>query len=58
MSVKKEENHKREINREGEKEDRNKKLRKTESKENIPASVEKKQVLTLNYSFKFSYEYR
>ncbi|XP_076630127.1 sterile20-like kinase isoform X3 [Colletes latitarsis] len=43
VSAKKEESHKREINRDGEKEDRNKKLRKAESKENIPASVEKKQ---------------
>ncbi|XP_076678517.1 sterile20-like kinase isoform X3 [Andrena cerasifolii] len=43
VSAKKEESHKREINRDGEKEDRNKKLRKTESKENIPVSVEKKQ---------------
>lgn len=44
VSAKKEENHKREINRDGEKEDRNKKLRKAESKDNIPVSVEKKQV--------------
>lgn len=44
-SVKKEENHKREINRDGEKEDKNKRLRKAESKENIqPPPVEKKQV--------------
>ncbi|XP_078033056.1 sterile20-like kinase isoform X2 [Augochlora pura] len=43
VSAKKEESHKREINRDGEKEDRNKKLRKAESKENIPVSVEKKQ---------------
>ncbi|XP_076241263.1 sterile20-like kinase isoform X3 [Calliopsis andreniformis] len=43
VTAKKEENNKREINREGEKEDRNKKLRKAESKENIPVFVEKKQ---------------
>ncbi|XP_017796707.1 PREDICTED: serine/threonine-protein kinase 10 [Habropoda laboriosa] len=43
VSTKKEESHKREINRDGEKEDRNKKLRKAESKDNIPVSVEKKQ---------------
>ncbi|XP_076759455.1 sterile20-like kinase isoform X2 [Xylocopa sonorina] len=43
VSEKKEESHKREINRDGEKEDRNKKLRKAESKDNIPVSVEKKQ---------------
>ncbi|OAD52044.1 STE20-like serine/threonine-protein kinase [Eufriesea mexicana] len=43
VSTKKEESHKREINRDGEKEDRNKKLRKAESKDNIPISVEKKQ---------------
>ncbi|XP_026672500.1 serine/threonine-protein kinase 10 isoform X3 [Ceratina calcarata] len=43
VSAKKEESNKREINREGEKEDRNKKLRKAESKDNIPVSVEKKQ---------------
>ncbi|XP_060825221.1 serine/threonine-protein kinase 10 isoform X3 [Bombus pascuorum] len=43
VSAKKEENHKREINRDGEKEDRNKKLRKAESKDNIPVTVEKKQ---------------
>ncbi|XP_032674602.1 serine/threonine-protein kinase 10 isoform X3 [Odontomachus brunneus] len=42
-SVKKEESHKREINRDGEKEDKNKRLRKAESKENIQPSVEKKQ---------------
>lgn len=48
VSAKKEESHKREINRDGEKEDRNKKLRKAESKENIPVSVEKKQVLILH----------
>ncbi|XP_014472250.1 PREDICTED: serine/threonine-protein kinase 10 isoform X2 [Dinoponera quadriceps] len=41
--VKKEESHKREINRDGEKEDKNKRLRKTESKENIQPPVEKKQ---------------
>ncbi|KAK0157745.1 hypothetical protein PV328_011445 [Microctonus aethiopoides] len=35
-------NNKREMNREGEKEEKSKKLRKTESKENIPLSVEKK----------------
>lgn len=58
MSAKKEESHKREINRDGEKEDRNKKLRKAESKENIPVSVEKKQVLILNYLLIFSYEYQ
>lgn len=43
MSAKKEESHKREINRDGEREDRNKKLRKAESKDNITVSVEKKQ---------------
>ncbi|XP_033213560.1 serine/threonine-protein kinase 10 isoform X2 [Belonocnema kinseyi] len=43
VSAKKEESHKREINRDGEKEERNKKIRKTDSKENIPTSVEKKQ---------------
>lgn len=43
-SVKKEESHKREINRDGEKEDKNKRLRKAESKENIQPPVEKKQV--------------
>ncbi|XP_011254400.1 serine/threonine-protein kinase 10 isoform X3 [Camponotus floridanus] len=43
-SLKKEESHKREINRDGEKEDKNKRLRKAESKENIqPPSAEKKQ---------------
>ncbi|XP_012235970.1 STE20-like serine/threonine-protein kinase isoform X3 [Linepithema humile] len=42
-SVKKEESHKREINRDGEKEDKNKRLRKAESKENIQPSAEKKQ---------------
>lgn len=47
VSGKKEESHKREINRDGEKDDRNKKLRKAESKDNIPISVEKKQVLNL-----------
>ncbi|XP_018049759.1 PREDICTED: serine/threonine-protein kinase 10 isoform X2 [Atta colombica] len=41
--VKKEESHKREINRDGEKEDKNKRLRKAESKENIQPPVEKKQ---------------
>lgn len=41
--VKKEESHKREINRDGEKEDKNKRLRKAESKENIQPA-EKKQV--------------
>ncbi|XP_051161210.1 serine/threonine-protein kinase 10-like isoform X2 [Leptopilina boulardi] len=43
VSVKKEESNKREITRDGEKEERNKKIRKTDSKENIPLSVEKKQ---------------
>jgi len=49
-SVKKEESHKREINQDDEKEDKNKRLRKAESKENIqPPSAEKKQVLdTIN----------
>lgn len=42
-SVKKEESHKREINRD-EKEDKNKRLRKAESKENIQPIAEKKQV--------------
>ncbi|XP_036145795.1 STE20-like serine/threonine-protein kinase isoform X3 [Monomorium pharaonis] len=42
-SIKKEESHKREINRDGEKEDKNKRLRKAESKENIQPPVEKKQ---------------
>ncbi|KAG8033992.1 hypothetical protein G9C98_008473 [Cotesia typhae] len=41
-SPKKEESNKREINREGEKEEKNKKLRKAESKENIASSVDKK----------------
>ncbi|KAJ8667247.1 hypothetical protein QAD02_008909 [Eretmocerus hayati] len=41
-AAKKEENNKREISRDGEKEERNKKLRKAESKENIPVSTEKK----------------
>ncbi|XP_016845889.1 serine/threonine-protein kinase 10 isoform X3 [Nasonia vitripennis] len=41
-AAKREESNKREINREGEKEERSKKLRKAESKENIPVSVEKK----------------
>lgn len=44
ISVKKEESHKREINRDGEKEDKNKRLRKAESKENIQPIAEKKQV--------------
>lgn len=44
-SLKKEESNKREINRDGEKEDKNKRLRKAESKENVqPPSAEKKQV--------------
>lgn len=43
--MKKEESHKREINRDGEKEDKNKRLRKAESKENIQLPVEKKQVI-------------
>ncbi|CAK9794705.1 Serine/threonine-protein kinase 10 [Anthophora plagiata] len=43
VSTKKEESHKREINRDGEKEDRNKKLRTAESKDNVSLSVEKKQ---------------
>nr|XP_050854259.1 serine/threonine-protein kinase 10 isoform X2 [Vespula vulgaris] len=43
VSTKKEDSHKREMNRDGEKEDRNKKLRKTESKENMHALNEKKQ---------------
>jgi len=49
-SVKKEESHKREINQDDEKEDKNKRLRKAESKENIqPPPAEKKQVLdTIN----------
>ncbi|XP_058808157.1 serine/threonine-protein kinase 10 isoform X2 [Phymastichus coffea] len=41
-AAKREESNKREINRDGEKEERNKKLRKAESKENIPVSTEKK----------------
>lgn len=45
----KEESHKREINRDGEKEDKSKRLRKAESKENIQPSVEKKQVIRLKY---------
>lgn len=50
LPVKKEESHKREINRDGEKEDKNKRLRKAESKENIQPPVEKKQVLDIiNY---------
>ncbi|KAG7200500.1 hypothetical protein KM043_001064 [Ampulex compressa] len=43
VSTKKEESHKREMNRDGEKEDKNKKLRKTESKESVVATMEKKQ---------------
>ncbi|XP_024875085.1 serine/threonine-protein kinase 10 isoform X2 [Temnothorax curvispinosus] len=43
LPVKKEESHKREINRDGEKEDKNKRLRKAESKENIQPPAEKKQ---------------
>lgn len=43
-AAKREENHKREINRDGEKEERSKKLRKEDSKENIPVSGEKKPV--------------
>ncbi|XP_015185010.1 PREDICTED: serine/threonine-protein kinase 10 isoform X2 [Polistes dominula] len=43
ISTKKEDSHKREMNRDGEKEDRSKKLRKTESKENMHALNEKKQ---------------
>lgn len=43
-SPKKEESNKREINRDGDNEEKNKKIRKTESKENIPASVDKKTV--------------
>lgn len=39
-----EESHKREGEREGEKDERNKKLRKADSKENIPVSAEKKLV--------------
>lgn len=58
VSAKKEESHKREINRDGEKEDRNKKLRKTESKENIPVSVEKKQVPISIHSLIYPYECR
>lgn len=49
LPVKKEESHKREINRDGEKEDKNKRLRKAESKENIqPSSAERKQVFWHN----------
>lgn len=44
LPAKKEESHKREINRDGEKEDKNKRLRKAESKENIQPPAEKKQV--------------
>ncbi|XP_043287616.1 serine/threonine-protein kinase 10 [Venturia canescens] len=40
--AKKEDSHKREINRDGEKEEKSKKLRKADSKESIPTSVEKK----------------
>lgn len=47
-AAKREESNKREINREGEKEERSKKLRKAESKENIPVSVEKKPVSLIN----------
>lgn len=47
VSTKKEDSHKREMNRDGEKEDRSKKLRKTESKENMHALNEKKQVRKL-----------
>ncbi|XP_011329707.1 serine/threonine-protein kinase 10 isoform X2 [Ooceraea biroi] len=43
VPAKKEESHKREINRDGEKEDKNKRLRKAESKENIQPPAEKKQ---------------
>lgn len=43
-AAKREESNKREINRDGEKEERSKKLRKAESKENLPVSVEKKPV--------------
>ncbi|XP_012283262.1 serine/threonine-protein kinase 10 [Orussus abietinus] len=43
VSAKREESNKREINRDGEKEERNKKLRKADSRENISLSVEKKQ---------------
>lgn len=46
--MKKEESNKREINRDGEKEDKNKRLRKAESKENIqPPPAEKKQVFDM-----------
>lgn len=46
--LKKEESHKREINQDGEKEDKNKRLRKAESKENVQlSSAEKKQVLNI-----------
>uniref|UniRef100_A0ABD2VX87 Protein kinase domain-containing protein n=1 Tax=Trichogramma kaykai TaxID=54128 RepID=A0ABD2VX87_9HYME len=41
-AAKREESNKREINREGERDERSKKLKKTESKENIPLTVEKK----------------
>lgn len=44
MPHQREESHKREGEREGEKDERNKKLRKADSKENIPASAEKKLV--------------
>ncbi|XP_011882386.1 PREDICTED: serine/threonine-protein kinase 10-A isoform X2 [Vollenhovia emeryi] len=43
LPAKKEESHKREINRDGEKEDKNKRLRKAESKENIQPPAERKQ---------------
>lgn len=46
-AAKREENNKREINRDGEKEERSKKLRKEDSKENIPVSGEKKLVSNL-----------
>jgi len=47
LPAKKEESHKREINRDGEKEDKNKRLRKAESKENIQTPAEKKQQVCL-----------
>lgn len=48
IPLKKEESHKREINRDDEKEDKNKRLRKAESKENVqPPSAEKKQVFDI-----------
>lgn len=46
---KKEESNKREMNRDGEKEEKSKKLRKTESKENIPISVDKKPVIIFRF---------